>query len=60
MKAVVETDLDSISRLADINNRLQATNAEVFRLMTLVAARDHVRPSRASRRAKPAHRPHYR
>ena len=42
MKAVVETDLESISRLADINNRLQATNAEVFRLMTMVAARDRV------------------
>lgn len=42
MKAVVETDLESISRLAEINNRLQATNAEIYRLMTLVAAHERV------------------
>ncbi|PKU25391.1 hybrid sensor histidine kinase/response regulator [Telmatospirillum siberiense] len=40
MRAVVETDLQSISRLAHINSRLQATNAEIYRLMTLVAARE--------------------
>ncbi|HXP98400.1 MAG TPA: ATP-binding protein [Telmatospirillum sp.] len=42
VRAVVETDLESISRLAQINSRLQATNAEIYRLMTLVAAREKI------------------
>ncbi len=42
MKAVVETDLASISRLAQINSRLQATNADIYRLMTLVAAHEKI------------------
>ncbi|MDR3441134.1 response regulator [Telmatospirillum sp.] len=42
LKAVVETDLESISRLAKINSRLQATNAEIYRLMTLVAAHEKI------------------
>lgn len=42
MRAVVETDLESISRLAQINSRLQATNADIYRLMTLVAAREKI------------------
>jgi two-component system, sensor histidine kinase and response regulator len=40
MKTVVETDIESISRLAEINSRIQAANADVYRLMTLVAARE--------------------
>ncbi len=42
MRAVVETDLESISRLAQINSRLQATNADIYRLMTLVAAHEKI------------------
>ncbi|MBI5165078.1 MAG: sensor histidine kinase [Magnetospirillum sp.] len=38
MTAVVETDLESSARLADINSRLQSANTDMYRLITRAAA----------------------
>ena len=40
MKQVVDTDLQSIARLADLNSRLRTANAGIFQLMTAAAAGD--------------------
>jgi len=42
MKQVVDTDLESIARLANINSRLRSANAEIFQLMTAAAAGEHI------------------
>ena len=38
MKEVVETDLESSARLAQINSRLQTVNADIYRLISQAAA----------------------
>jgi signal transduction histidine kinase/HPt (histidine-containing phosphotransfer) domain-containing protein/ActR/RegA family two-component response regulator len=38
MNAVVETDLETSTRLAQIDSRLYAANAEIYRLLTVAAA----------------------
>ncbi len=38
MKAVVQTDLESVTKLADINSRLKAADVDIFRLLTLSAS----------------------
>jgi two-component system sensor histidine kinase/response regulator len=42
MKAVVETDLDSVVRLANLTSRIRAVDADIYRLMTQEAAHERV------------------
>jgi two-component system sensor histidine kinase/response regulator len=42
MKAVVETDLDSVVRLASLTSRIRAVDADIYRLMTQEAAHERV------------------
>ena len=42
MKAVVETDLDSVVRLANLTSRIRAVDADIYRLMTQEAAHERL------------------
>jgi signal transduction histidine kinase/DNA-binding NarL/FixJ family response regulator len=42
MKAVVETDLDSVVRLASVTSRIRAVDADIYRLMTQEAAHERL------------------
>ena len=42
MKEVVETDLDSVARLANLTSRIRAVDADIYRLMTQEAAHEKI------------------